>query len=226
MDDLKGFRHRTMLEIAADYLRLSILNGKFHYGEQLNQDTIAETLQMSRTPIREALKVLAAEGFVELKPHRSAVVVQHTRGTIENAMAVRSLLETEAARLGAPNLTDEDIQEQRQLVDMMNNEALEPVEWLKANQQFHMILFRRSPNKRLVKLVEAERDKMRPYIAAASFTLDRRHSSDHEKILEACERRDPDLCATLTAKHLQQTNKVLVEWLSQEDAEQEKSGSV
>ena len=119
--------------------------------------------------------------------------------------------------MAAPNLTDDDIREQERLVEKMKDENLEHTEWLDANQEFHMVLFRRAPNMRLVKMVNSERDKMRPYIAAASFALKRRYSADHAEILEACRKRDPELCAESTAKHLRQTERVLVEWLDRNE---------
>jgi DNA-binding GntR family transcriptional regulator len=89
---------RVLADWVTESLREAILKGYFEPGEKLDQDQIAAELKVSRTPVREALKVLESEGFIELRPHRGAFITFITRQDIHDVYEIRSLLEAEAVR--------------------------------------------------------------------------------------------------------------------------------
>jgi DNA-binding GntR family transcriptional regulator len=81
-----------------DSIREAILQGFFEPGEKIDQDLIAQELNVSRTPIREALKALESEGFVEIRPHRGAFTTTVSQQDIHEIYEIRKLLEAEVVR--------------------------------------------------------------------------------------------------------------------------------
>lgn len=96
-------------------LRQLIVEGALEPGSKLNERALAEQLRVSRTPLREAIKMLAAEGLVELLPNRGAVVIQLSAQSIADTFEVIAGLEGQAAELAAQRITDEGLSEVRAL---------------------------------------------------------------------------------------------------------------
>ena len=94
-----GNAFQTRQKVVVSRLREAILRGSFAPGERLDQKEISERLKVSRSPVREALRTLAAEGLVEVIPHRGAVVAELSPDELEEIVAIRSVLEGMAARL-------------------------------------------------------------------------------------------------------------------------------
>jgi DNA-binding GntR family transcriptional regulator len=108
---------RTKEEQVADYLREGIISGMFPRGSRLKQAEIAEKLQLSITPVREALKLLEAEGYVTGDSYRGACVVPFDASASEEILELRMLLESRLVRGTAEKVTAHDIQELRALAD-------------------------------------------------------------------------------------------------------------
>jgi DNA-binding GntR family transcriptional regulator len=108
---------RTKEEQVADYLREGIISGMFPRGSRLKQAEIAERLKLSITPVREALKMLEAEGYVTGDSYRGACVVPFDASASEEVLALRLLLESQLLRGTAEKLTAQDFTELRALAD-------------------------------------------------------------------------------------------------------------
>jgi DNA-binding GntR family transcriptional regulator len=108
---------RTKEEQVADYLREGIISGMFPRGSRLKQAEIAERLQLSITPVREALKLLEAEGYVTGNSYRGASVVPFDESASEEVLELRLLLEVRLLRGTAEKITAQDITELRALAD-------------------------------------------------------------------------------------------------------------
>lgn len=102
-------------------LREAILKGYFDVGEKLDQDRIAEELKVSRTPIREALKVLESEGFVDIRSYRGAYISQVTRQDVQDVYEVRTLIEVEVVRQATPLVPVSVLDEIEKLMDADEN---------------------------------------------------------------------------------------------------------
>ena len=100
---------------AYNYLESAILTGRLKPRERLIEQELAEQLKMSRTPIREALRRLEERGLVRILPRRGALVSDISSAEVENIYAVRSHLESLAARLAAAHITPEGIERVREL---------------------------------------------------------------------------------------------------------------
>ena len=114
---LQGMDFRTKEEQVADFLREGIISGMFPRGSRLKQAEIAERLQLSITPVREALKLLEAEGYVNGNSYRGACVVPFDATASEEVLELRLMLESRLIRGTAENIRAQDITELRALAD-------------------------------------------------------------------------------------------------------------
>ena len=108
---------RTKEEQVADFLREGIISGMFPRGSRLKQAEIAERLQLSITPVREALKMLEAEGYVSGNSYRGACVVPFDASASEEVLELRLMLESRLLRGTADKVTAQDFTELRALAD-------------------------------------------------------------------------------------------------------------
>jgi DNA-binding GntR family transcriptional regulator len=109
--------YRTKEEQVADFLRERIISGVFPRGSRLKQAEIAEQLHLSITPVREALKLLEAEGYISGDSYRGARVVPFDAGASGEILQLRLLLESQLVRGAVERVTAEDIAELRKLAD-------------------------------------------------------------------------------------------------------------
>ncbi len=109
--------YRTKEEQVADYLRERIISGVFPRGSRLKQAEIAEQLRLSITPVREALKLLEAEGYISGDSYRGARVVPFDAGASAEILQLRLLLESQLVRAAIERITTQDIAELRILAD-------------------------------------------------------------------------------------------------------------
>ena len=114
---LRGMDFRTKEEQVADFLREGIISGMFPRGSRLKQAEIAERLQLSITPVREALKLLEAEGYINGNSYRGARVVPFDATASKEVLELRLLLESKLIRGTAAHIRAQDIVELRALAD-------------------------------------------------------------------------------------------------------------
>ncbi|MBI2941795.1 MAG: GntR family transcriptional regulator [Chloroflexi bacterium] len=205
-----------MQKIVTDRLRSAILSGQLGPGDRLQQDELASQLQVSRMPIREALRILASEGLVELRPHRGAVVVNLRTEDIAEIFEIRAMLEGRAAELAAPRLSDVTLARLRQIHAEMARIGQDEERWLVLNRDFHTIIYPASGWPRLCALIDAQRNVVQPYLRASLALLNRPSSAhdEHCQILAAAEARDGKWLARLTVEHLRLTAQGLIAYLS------------
>jgi DNA-binding GntR family transcriptional regulator len=205
--------YRTMQRIVEDHLRSEILRGRMPPGTRLNQHSLADQLKVSRTPVREALRTLQAEGLIELTPHRSAIVVSLEQSDIVEIFDIRATLEARAAQLAAPRLTDEILARLRDLDEQMSH-ALETHDdrWILLHREFHRIIYGASGWPRLCALIEAQFNAIGPYErlwAQLSGHDTSQFRRGHQDVLQAAATRDPDVLAASLTEHTLRTPREL-----------------
>lgn len=207
----------TREEYVANRLREAILRGDFVPGDRLDENALAEALGVSRTPIRSALRVLAAESLVDLHPHRGAIVSELSPDELTEVYLVRSILEGTAARLAAPKMDDERIRTLEALIQELESTA-DPDQWLAINNQFHATLYQAANRPRMLSIIEYVRNISTPYIRQFIGMREHMESSrdDHRRILEACRNRDGHMAESEIKKHLQDVAQANVDFI--EDA--------
>ena len=155
--------YNTKSDFAYTVVREKILSGEFAPGQVLNQATLARTIGISTTPLREALRRLKSENLVDLDAHRDARVTELTAEEARDLLELRRSLDPLAAALAAERRTKADIKDIR---DAANVEPLRHgfgVEELEAHRRFHRAIYRASHNDLLIGTLDGLWDKADRY---------------------------------------------------------------
>lgn len=204
--------YRTLQELVTDRIREAILQGRLKPGERLDQAEIAERFQVSRMPVREALRTLEAEGLVKFYPHRGVEVCDLSPEEIEEIYQIRIVLESMAVQLAVARFNEEADRRLSALLQEMEEVADDPPTWTTLNYRFHQELYTLSGRPRLCGIIETLRNTVQPYVArdVSHPTRARLAMQQHRAILEAYRAGDPDRAAALVSEHLRQACESLV----------------
>lgn len=137
-------RFRTKTQLAAEEIRSAVRSGQFAPGQRIDAEGQALRLGMSATPVREALRLLEAEGLVVNDPHRGSRVADFSSDNASELYALRATLEGLATRLSVPHLSDDDTATLRE-IERERQEALSAGDFARSselNWQWHMTLYR------------------------------------------------------------------------------------
>ena len=170
---------------------------------RLDERQLSQDLGMSRTPIREALSVLEQEGFVRSVPRRGLIVVRKSKREVVEMITVWAAIESMAARLAAPRVTEAELAELHALVDVFQEDPSEQIsEYSRANMEFHKAIIRMGGVELMTSLTDNLFIHMRA-VRAVTMTQDNRAQrsiADHRTIIAALERRDADAGRTAGAR--------------------------
>jgi DNA-binding GntR family transcriptional regulator len=201
--------HRTLAEKAFAALHGAILNGELEPGERLLIEDLAEQLEMSPMPIREALRRLDAVGLVEQVPHRGARVAELSVEDLAEVYEARLALEPLAVRHAAARFTDADAEHAAQSlarhVDAYR--AGEVAAAWGAHTDFHFALYTAAGSRWLLRLITPlweSSERYRLAVGDVQRSLDQRRR-EHERILDACVQRAPERAAVELHNHLVRT---------------------
>lgn len=209
-------RPTTAERMVHTVLQQRILDGVLRPGERIDLDAIAQELAVSRTPVRTALRQLESEGLVTIYPHRAVMVSELSADDLEQMYAVRIHLETLAAQLAIPSLTDADLaairqvqQELTQVVDEAN-----PASFAEKDRAFHLALYRAANNRFLSRLIDDMRKASLRFLTVYA-SVERLGSAvgEHEEIIRAAEARDSKKVVTLIQQNLERTCNVAAAFL-------------
>jgi DNA-binding GntR family transcriptional regulator len=197
---------RPLHEEAADRLRDLIIQGRLAAGARLNERLLTAQLGVSRTPLREALKVLATEGLVELLPNRGAVVSPMDPVKLSEALAVMGALEALAGELACASATDAQLNEIRALhYEMLAYHARGDLAgYFKFNQAIHLKLVKYSGNATLYHVYRQLNGNVRRARYMANLSKERWDAAvrEHDEILAALGARDVKRIKALLSDHL------------------------
>lgn len=193
---------------AYDELRDRIRDGRLGPGERLPEEQLAADLGVSRTPVRDALRRLHADGFIELSPHRGAVVAEWSEDDLDEIYSLRALLEGRAARLAAERMTTDEISAARGVADELARAArsstpdLERITAL--NNEFHDLVRAGCRSPRLVAMVDGL--VQLPLVQRTFRRYDRaalqRSAAHHLDLVGALEARDADGAEAVMVVHV------------------------
>ncbi len=199
----------TLHNVVVTRLRDMVIEGLLQPGSRIHEGQLGEQLGVSRTPLREALKVLAMEGLVELVPGRGAMVRALTAKDVQDMLSVLSVLEQLAGTLTCQNASDADIRDVRQLHDEMMAfyRSGDRLQYFKKNQQIHSALISFTGNASLAMVHEILQSRMRRvrYIGDLNDDTWSGAVSDHEEMIAALESRDGRRLAKALVDHLART---------------------
>lgn len=210
---------RTAGQTAARLIREKILSGALAPGAGLNQSELAQEFGMSRIPIRDALRSLAAEGFVELRAHATASVTQLGVEELRELYDIRLALEPDLYVLALPHLHESMFAAMEATLDAM--EADRDINaWLDGNNRFHELMYTASGRTRTVEFVNRIRRQTDRY-TRIYFSLDHPVAEwEHRMILDAARRGQRKRLKGLVTAHLATGYDTMLTYLiSQSEAE-------
>ncbi|MGI6852171.1 GntR family transcriptional regulator [Mesorhizobium sp. 1B3] len=190
----------------ADYIRDLIIHDRLKPGERIRERQIAENLNVSRTPMRDALKILAMERLVDLTPNKGAVVVRSTDAEIADMLTVYTELESLGGRLACRMATEADIMRVQHYHEVLGQAfAVEDrAGYFAANQAFHLSIIAGSRNPILIEMhghLNIRLYRIR-YLAVMRAQDWRAAAGEHGELVAALKRRDGDRLAFLLKEHL------------------------
>jgi DNA-binding GntR family transcriptional regulator len=181
--------------MVADVIRDGILEGRLRPGDRLKEDMLAKELAVSRTPVREAIAMLQAEGLLEAQQHRGAQVRSYTPSELEEIYDLRSILEGYAARRAATRITPRELARLRSSVEKIEKLKPKDLEHLvQQNGIFHDTILQAADSQRLVAMVTQTRALPLIYQSYAWYTPEQLSLSleYHRRVLAALERHDAE----------------------------------
>jgi len=209
----RSIERRSLHREVADQIRDMIVEGELPPGERVNEGALCEQFGISRTPLREALKVLASEGLVELRPNRGTRVSAITPEEVGELFEVVSGIERLAGELAALRMTERDNERLKALHERMERhyEAGERHEYFRLNQQIHNTIVSLAGNS----VLEATHASLMMRVRRARYMAiqspDRWHESvqEHRAIMQALEARDSAGAGELILHHVLRTGEVV-----------------
>lgn len=189
---------------AYERLLKAIDAGELPPGSRLLESQLAERLGISRTPVREALRRLEAQGLVTHEPHRGVIVAELNYDQLGELYAVREVLEGTAARLAARHASPEEVEMLREMAEshaalVENADAL-----AEANKRFHRQVYRSCHNRYLNSMLENMRVNL-ALLSGTTFTLPERRRAtvtEHRAIVDAIAAGDEALAEQLARQHI------------------------
>jgi DNA-binding GntR family transcriptional regulator len=188
-------------------LREAILDGRLPSGTAVRQQELADLFGVSRMPVREALRQLEAQSLLTVVQHKGAVVAPLITSNAVETYALRSVLEGFALRLSIPLLDDNDLAMAAQYIEQLEGQT-SYAEIARLNRLFHMSLYHKAPNTKLLDLVERELNEEERFLRfhLSSMGLGKLTQDDHRAILAAAAAKDIDQAVRLLEEHLEKAS--------------------
>lgn len=200
-----GGAHKSINSAVADTLRQAILSGRFQPGERLTEVGLAKAFDVSRNPVREALRVLEVEGIVEINPRRGARVALLSNEEIQEIIELRAELESMSARYAARRCSDEARSALTKLLedgdDAQTRGDLEVLDEL--NQKFHNQIAMAGKNRFLVGFMKTLNEKTQWIFANRPRYNVADNWKEHAAILRAVIDADEELASVLAKRHVE-----------------------
>lgn len=208
--------------VIEEKLRNAIIDGSLPSGTALRQQELATLFGVSRMPVREALRQLEAQSLLRVETHKGAVVAPLITEDAVDAYSLRILLESEALRLSIPYLTAEDLAASRSYIEQLEVET-DYTQIGRLNRLFHMSLYTRTPNKRLMQLVEEGLNEEERFLRfnLSSMGLGKLSQDDHWELLRLAEDKAVEETVAALQHHLNRGVQAITQYLnSKASAEQ------
>jgi DNA-binding GntR family transcriptional regulator len=190
-------------ERIAETIRNNILKGVIKPGERLVEPKLSEQLGISRTPIREALRHLENEGFIEIIPRRGAIVTEITDKDVDEIFVIKIRLEALAARLAAERMAKDDIDKMKDLASKVKEGSSKVTHMVNWNSDFHDMFIKKCGNERLIKILESLQQQFKRATVFSFSETGRTQevAKEHASIIEAFENRDREKVEKLVETH-------------------------
>ena len=212
-----SLRRRSLHEEVADCVRTMIIEGELKEGQRIHEPELCQQLDISRTPLREALKVLHSEGLVTIEPNRGAWVATITPEEIREHFEIISSLERRAAELTAVKVSESDLARLSKLQDKLERhyQARERNEYFETNQHIHRLIIELAGNDTLTQLHHQLMNRVSRgrYLAIGMQHRWEESVEEHRALLDALRDRNAELAGRILAEHVLHTGGTLAKEL-------------
>ena len=212
---LSGFKTKT--EVVYEFLKKNILRGRYRPGAKIVISDISRQLDVSDIPIREAIKRLQTEGFLDITPHVGAKVVEIDQSEFEQITMIRAELEGLATRLSINHLSEKDFKEldriNREGDVLFKNKSYRQLAEL--NKKFHFTIYQSLPHNVIIKMISDLWDKARMQPHVFTYSEDRCHQSqmEHKRVVKALRQGDGNTASEIVKKQKIDANDHLWKFL-------------
>jgi DNA-binding GntR family transcriptional regulator len=196
---------RALYEDVAERLRNQIFARQLEPGAWIDETKLAAEFGISRTPLREALKVLAVEGLVAMKPRRGAYVAEMSRDDVAEIYHLLALLESDAAGAVARHASDEQLAALQAIHDQLERQVRQRDAFFATNERFHMALLEIAGNRWRQQIVTDLRKVMKLNRHHSLFKQGRLSDSlaEHRALMEALRKRNAVRATALMRAHFE-----------------------
>ena len=220
----------TAKERAYTRIRNTILSGSFPPGYQLKEEELSELCGVSRTPVRQAIQRLAAEGLITIRENHRSYVTDLSEEEFEQAFDVASMLESYSAGLAAARLTEGDLRKLRELEARMEKLAEGDVKdyrrFLELNMEFHNLIHKASGNRNLFEMIQRVPDIANTILLKTGDMKSMKEAqSDHRNIIAALELRDAKLAELQMKLHVESIRRSMRRIVFQKGGKSTSSGA-
>ncbi len=215
---MSEFSGMPLRDVAFQTLRKGILHGELKPGERLMEIQLANRLGVSRTPVREAIRMLELEGLVINTPHRGAQVASITEKDLQDVLEVRKGLEEMSIRLACERITDQQLQELYEASRRFEKQAESDEDIMKlaaADEAFHAIIYKASGNQRLEQLINNLLDQMFRYRIEYLKDEANRQSliTEHDELWNSLKNRDYNRSRKFMRQHIERQMESIMQMI-------------
>ena len=199
--------YKTRTQLVVETLREKILSGEIKAGQPLRQAALAEDLNVSRIPVREALLQLEAEGLVSFEPHKGATATELSASQVDELFELRSMLECDLLAASIPNISDEKLDEATEILQKLDK-ALGKENaantWSELNSNYHNCLYSGATRPQTQDLVDTLNKNADRYIRMHLLWAGgiSKAESEHNELLARCKARDVDGAVAMLKHHI------------------------
>jgi len=215
MPDQHANKPHSLGQVAYERLHEAIETGVLKPGDRISVNGLAEALEISRTPVREAISWLETDGLIVHQPYVGRVVAHMDIQMINELYAMRQLLEVAAAGMAAQNASEAEISVLREMVEVEASLLDQPVERERHNRAFHKAIYRSAHNRYLLSTLSALQTPMVLLGPATAVDPDRLGTTygEHVELVDCIARHDVEGAKDCMSRHLAAGQRARVSYL-------------
>lgn len=212
--DMKMDEYLPLREVVFHTLRNAIIQGEFQPGERLMEITLANKLGVSRTPVREAIRMLELEGLVVMLPRRGAMVAQITVKDLKDALEVRMDIEALAVRLACERIDEEGKNELKdacmKFKEAINTKLVPAI--VEGDEAFHNSIYKASKNQKLIAIAQNLREQVYRYRVeyVKDFSYHDKLIQEHDQITLAILKGDAEKAEKIMKEHIYNQEQIVI----------------
>ena len=213
--------HKTRTQVVVEVLREKILSGDIAAGEPLRQSALADALNVSRIPVREALLQLEAEGLVKFEAHKGATATHLSVEQVSELFELRAMIETDLLAKAIPNLTESDFTEAEQVLELLESAFKQEnavASWSELNTQFHTCLYQAANRPHTLEVVQGLNTNCDRYIRLQLLLGGGIPKAEHEhrELLTYCKNGDISQATELLKHHILNAAETIKQLVAQQ----------